>query len=55
MKKIVLKALKKSSYLANVCCYLCLQNTTCTWIIHQPKYAKRFKEVKKDIDNIILV
>ena len=46
MKKIVLKALKKSSYLAMVVAIMSA-NTTCTWIIHQPSMPKDLKKLKK--------
>ena len=54
MRNIILKTLKKSSYLAMFVAVLSA-NTTCTWIVHQPSMPKDLKKVKKDINNIILV
>ena len=46
MRNIILKTLKKSSYLAMFVAVLSA-NTTCTWIVHQPSMPKDLKKLKK--------
>lgn len=46
MKNIILKALKKSSYLAMFVAVMSA-NTTCTWIVHQPIMPKELGRLKK--------
>ncbi|MDB8791353.1 cyclic lactone autoinducer peptide [Romboutsia sp. 1001216sp1] len=46
MKKLILKSLKKTSYLAIFVATMSV-NTTCTWIIHQPSIPKELKKLKK--------
>ena len=46
MGNIILKTLKKSSYLAMFVAVLSA-NTTCTWIVHQPSMPKDLKKLKK--------
>ena len=48
MRNIILKTLKKSSYLAMFVAVLSA-NTTCTWIVHQPSMPKDLKKLKKDL------
>ena len=46
MRNIILKTLKKSSYLAMFVAVLSA-NTTCTWIVHQPS----MEQAKYDLRN----
>lgn len=46
MRKFVLKALKKSSYLAMFVAIMSA-NTTCTWLVHQPSIPNELKKLKK--------